>query len=104
MVIELVHIGFDNFLAMNRVIAVAPLNSEPIKRTMQEAKSKGLLIDMTHGRKTKAVIFTDDGHVVLAALAPETIDSRLQISRVEGYTGRGGSMPKPEQSDERSEL
>ncbi len=96
MVIELVHIGFENFLAMNKVIAIASANSGPIKRAMQEAKSKGLLIDMTHGRRTKAVIFTDSGHIFLAALAPETITGRLQISR-------GGIVLKPEQSDEQSD-
>ncbi len=94
MAIELVHIGFDNFLAMDRVVAIASVNSEPIKRAMQEAKNKGLLVDMTHGRKTKAVIFTDNGHVILAALAPETIASRLQASR-------GGLALRPEQSDEK---
>ena len=96
MVMELVHIGFDNFLAMNRVIAIASINSEPIKRATQEAKNKGLLVDMTHGRRTKAVIFTDSGHIILAALAPETITGRLQVSR-------GGFVLRPEQSDERGE-
>ena len=96
MVIELVHIGFENFLAMNRVIAIASANSGPIRRAMQEAKDKGLLIDMTHGRKTKAVIFTDSGHVFLAALAPETISGRL-------HTVRGGVMLSPEPSDEKGE-
>lgn len=81
MSIELIHTGFGNILAMNRVIAIASPNSAPIKRTIQECKSKGLLIDMTNGRRTKAVIFTDSGHIVLAALAPETITGRLQISR-----------------------
>ncbi len=97
MVIELVHIGFDNFLAMNRVIAIASLNSEPIKRTIQEGKNKGLLVDMTHGRKTKAVIFTDSGYIFLTALAPETVSGRLQV-------GRGGSVPRLEPSDEKGEL
>jgi len=97
MVIELVHVGFGNVLAMNRVIAIASPNSAPTKRTMQEGKSKGLLIDMTNGRRTKAVIFTDSGHIVLAALAPETITGRLQVTR-------GGSVLKAEQSDEKGEL
>ena len=78
MTIELVHIGFGNIVAMNRLIAIAPPTSAPIKRIIQEARSKGTLIDMTNGRKTKAVIFTDSGHVVLAALAPETITGRLE--------------------------
>ncbi len=96
MIMELVHIGFDNFLAMNRVIAIASVNSEPIKRAIQEARSKGLLIDMTHGRRTKAVIFTDSGHIFLTALAPETITGRLQA-------GRGDAVLKSEQSDEKGE-
>ena len=96
MVIELVHIGFGNILAMNRVIAIASPNSAPTKRTIQEGRTNGLLIDMTCGRRTKAVIFTDNGHIVLAALAPETIAGRQQVSRV-------GSMLRPEQSDEQDE-
>jgi hypothetical protein len=76
--IELVHIGFNNMLAMNRVIAIASPNSAPTKRTIQEGRNKNLLIDMTNGRRTKAVIIADSGHVILAALAPETIAGRLQ--------------------------
>ena len=97
MVIELVHVGFGNVLAMNKVIAIASPNSAPTKRTIQEGKNKGLLIDLTNGRRTKAVIFIDSGHIVLAALAPETITGRLQVTR-------GGSVLKPEQSDEKDEL
>ncbi len=78
---ELVHIGFGNILAMNRIIALAPPNSPPTKRSIQEGRNKGLLIDMTNGRRTKAVIFADSGHVILAALAPETIAGRLQVTR-----------------------
>ena len=81
MVIELVHIGFGNILAMNRIIAMASPNSAPTKRTIQEGRNKGVLIDMTSGRRTKAVIFSDSGHIILAALAPETIAGRLQSSR-----------------------
>ena len=89
MLTELVHIGFGNILAMSRVIAIATPNSAPMKRTIQEARNKGLLIDMTNGKRTKAVIVTDSGHIILAALAPETIAGRLQASR-------GGSVLKPE--------
>ncbi len=96
MFIELVHIGFGNILAMNRVIAIASPNSAPTKRTIQESRNKGLLIDMTNGRKTKAVICTDSGHIILAALAPETIAGRLQVTR-------GSSMLRLEQEDERVE-
>ena len=99
MVIELVHIGFSNILAMNRVIAIASPNSAPTKRTIQEGRNKGLLIDMTNGRRTKAVIFTDSGHIILAALAPETIAGRLQATQTEGFSERGGSMLAVEQRD-----
>jgi extracellular matrix regulatory protein A len=94
---ELVHIGFGNILAMNRVIAIASPNSAPTKRIIQEARNKGQLIDMTSGRRTKAVIFTDSGHIVLAALAPETITGRFQVSR-------GGTVIKPELSDDKIKL
>lgn len=97
MTVELIHVGFGNILAMNRVIAITAPNSAPTKRIIQEGKTKGVLIDMTNGRRTKAVIFTDSGHIVLAALAPETITGRLQ-------SGRGGPMIKLEQSDDRGEL
>ncbi len=81
MSVELVHIGFNNILAMNRVIAIASPNSAPTKRTIHEGRNNGKLVDMTSGRRTKAVIFTDSGHILLAALAPETIMSRAQAGR-----------------------
>ena len=96
MVIELVHIGFGNILAMSRVIAIASPNSAPTKRTIHEGRNNGMVVDMTNGRRTKAVIFTDSGHIVLAALSPETIASRLQVSR-------SSSMAKQEQSDSADE-
>ena len=92
MSIELVHIGFGNILAMNRAIAIASPNSAPTKRTIHEGRNNGKVIDMTSGRRTKAVIFTDSGHIILAALAPETIQSRLYVSRT-------GVQMKQEQSD-----
>jgi regulator of extracellular matrix RemA (YlzA/DUF370 family) len=95
MVTELVHIGFGNILAMNKVIAIASPNSAPTKRIIHEGREKGLLIDMTSGRRTKAVIFTDSGHIILAALAPETISSRLQLSRSTGL--------RPDLTDEKVE-
>ncbi len=101
MVVELVHIGFNNVIVMNRVIAIASPNSAPTKRTIQEGRNKGLLIDMTNGRRTKAVIITDSGHIILAALTPETIAGRLQASQAESYTERGDSLLKLEQSDEK---
>jgi len=102
MAIELVHIGFNNIIAMNRVVAIASPNSAPTKRTIQEGRNKGLLVDMTNGRRTKAVIITDSGHIILAALAPETIAGRLQASRADSYTEHIGSVLRLEQVDEKS--
>ncbi len=93
---ELVHIGFGNMLVMNRVIAMAAPNSLPTKRAVQEAKAREQLIDMTNGRRTRVVIFVDSGHIIQAALAPETIAGRLQAIRA-------SSGMKLEQSDERDE-
>ncbi len=78
---QLVHIGFNNVIVMNRVIAIGSPQSAPTKRSIQEARNKGVLVDMTNGRRTKAVIITDSGHIILAALTPETIVGRLQASR-----------------------
>jgi regulator of extracellular matrix RemA (YlzA/DUF370 family) len=80
--IELVHIGFNNIVVMNRVVAIASPSSAPTKRLVQEGRNKGMLIDLTNGRRTKAVLVTDSGHIVQAALAPETIAGRLQSSQL----------------------
>ena len=100
MTVELVHIGFNNIVTMNRVIAIASPNSAPIKRAIHDRRNKGLLVDMTNGRRTKAVIVIDSGHIVLAALTPETIAGRLNTNRIENIAERGGSLLKLEHSDE----
>jgi regulator of extracellular matrix RemA (YlzA/DUF370 family) len=81
---EVVHVGFGNILAMDKVLAIVSPGSAPIKRMIQAGKSKGLLIDLTSGRKTKAVIIMDSGHIVLVALNAETIASRVAASRSGG--------------------
>ncbi len=77
MATELVHIGFGNVIAVNRAIALLSINQQPIKRLVRESREKGLLIDSTHGRKAKAAILFDTGHIVLAAVTAETIAHRL---------------------------
>jgi len=77
---DLVHIGFGNILAVNRVIAILSPTSAPTKRMVQEAREGGKVIDMTSGRRTKTVLVLDSGHIVLAALAPETIAGRVGAS------------------------
>jgi regulator of extracellular matrix RemA (YlzA/DUF370 family) len=78
---ELVHIGFGNVLAINRVVAIVSPNSAPTKRLIQESKSAGRVIDMTSGRRTKAVLVMDTANIVLAAIAPDTIARRVNSER-----------------------
>jgi len=78
---ELIHVGFGNVLAVNRVISMASPNSAPTKRMIQQGRNNGMLIDITNGRRTKAVIIMDSGHIVLAAIAPETIAGRVAATR-----------------------
>ena len=74
---KLVNIGFGNMVSAERILAVVSPESAPIKRIIQEARDKGLLIDATYGRKTKAVIIMDSDHVVLSAIQPESVANRL---------------------------
>ena len=78
MTTELIHVGFGNHLAVNHVIGIASPGSAPVKRLVQEGRKKHLTIDITSGRRTKAVVFMDNGSVVLAAITPETIAEKLQ--------------------------
>jgi extracellular matrix regulatory protein A len=74
---RLINIGFGNIISSDRVIAIVSPESAPIKRLMQEAKSKGTLIASTCGRRTRAIVVMDSGHIVLSALQPETIANRF---------------------------
>ena len=74
---ELVHVGFGNVIAVNRVIALLSINQQPVKRLIREAREKERLIDATHGRKAKTVILFETGHMMLAAVTAETIAHRL---------------------------
>lgn len=77
--IKLVNIGFGNIVAANRIVAIVSPESAPIKRIIQEARDKGMLIDATYGRRTRAVIITDSSHVILSAVQPETVANRLTV-------------------------
>ena len=74
---QLVNIGFGNIVSANRIIAIVSPESAPIKRMVQEAKDKGTAIDATYGRRTRAVVITDSDHLILSALQPETVATRL---------------------------
>lgn len=77
--VNLINIGFGNIVAGNRVIAIVSPESAPIKRIIQEARERGMLIDATYGRRTRAVIITDSDHVILSAIQPETVSQRLNV-------------------------
>jgi len=81
MSIRMVNIGFGNIVAANRIIAMVSPESAPIRRIIAEARDRGMLVDATHGRRTRAVIVADSGHVVLSAVNPETVVSRLDDIR-----------------------
>ncbi|MBQ1234522.1 MAG: DUF370 domain-containing protein [Oscillospiraceae bacterium] len=74
---KLINIGFGNMVSADHLIAIVSPESAPIKRIIQEARDKSMLIDATYGRRTRAVIVTDSDHVVLSAIQPETIAGRL---------------------------
>jgi len=90
--IKLVNIGFGNIVSANRIIAIVSPESAPIKRIIQEARDRGMLIDATYGRRTRAVIITDSDHVVLSAVQPETVANRLGNDK--------NSMEDEEENDE----
>lgn len=74
---KLINVGFGNIVAAGRVIAIVAPDSAPIKRIISEARERGTLIDATYGRRTRAVVITDSGHVVLSAVQPETVAQRF---------------------------
>ena len=74
---KLINIGFGNMVSAGRIIAIVSPESAPIKRIIQEARDKGILIDATYGRRTRAVIIMDSGHVILSAIQPETVAGRM---------------------------
>ena len=74
---KLINIGFGNIVVANRVIAIVSPESAPIKRVIQEARDANILIDATYGRKTRAVVIADSGHIILSAVQPETVAGRL---------------------------
>ena len=80
---KLINIGFGSMVAANRVLTIVAPDSAPIKRVIQEARDHAILIDASYGRKTKAVILMDTDHVILSAIAPETIYERWMDRQLE---------------------
>ncbi|MBR6504221.1 MAG: DUF370 domain-containing protein [Clostridia bacterium] len=74
---QLINIGFGNVVSSSRIIAIVSPESAPIKRIVQEAKDNSMAIDATCGRRTRAVLIMDSGHVILSAVQSETVAGRL---------------------------
>ena len=85
---KLINIGFGSMVAAGRLLTIVAPDSAPIKRVVQEARDRGMLIDASYGRKTKAVLLMDTDHVILSALTPEIITARWQ------------GTPEPEMEEE----
>lgn len=81
---KMIHLGFQNMVNASRVVALVSPDSAPVKRLIQDAKDSGRAIDVTCGRKTRAVIITDSDHVILCAIQPETVAGRLTNEDGEG--------------------
>jgi len=77
---KLINIGFGNLVNANRLVAIVSPESAPIKRIIQDSKERGMLIDATQGRRTRAVIITDSDHVILTYLQSETVANKLNAS------------------------
>ena len=75
---KLINIGFGNMVASDRIVAIVSPESSPIKRIIHETEDKGMLVNATYGRRTRAVLITDSGHIILSALQPETVAHRTE--------------------------
>ncbi len=75
---KLINIGFGSMISANRILAVVEPDSAPIKRVIQEAKDRGMLIDASYGRKTQTVFLMDTDHVILSSLTPDAVNARWQ--------------------------
>ncbi len=85
---KLINIGFGSLISDERLLAIVSADSAPIKRMIQDARERGMLVDATYGRKTKSVLLMDSDHVILAAIAPEVVAERMGIV-VERYEEEG---------------
>ena len=88
---KLINIGFGNMVSLDRLIAIVSPDSAPIKRIIQEARDRGMLIDASYGRRTRSVIVMDTDHIILSAILPETVAGRLNEKNLE---------PTEEETDE----
>ncbi|MBQ1411211.1 MAG: DUF370 domain-containing protein [Oscillospiraceae bacterium] len=87
---KLINIGFGNLVSAQRLLTVISPDSAPVKRLVQEARDRGMLIDASFGRKTKSVLVMDTDHVILSALEPKTVANRFQNETEEEQSDEEG--------------
>ena len=80
---KLINIGFGNLVSAERIVSIVSPESAPIKRMIQDVRDRGLLIDASFGRSTRAVLIMDSGNVILSALTPENLAARLEDRTIE---------------------
>jgi len=85
--VELFPVGFDNYVSVSRLVAIANPSSLPVKRMVRQAQEKGMVVDLTSGRKVKAVLVMDTGHLILATRHPDTIAGRANALVEKPLTG-----------------
>lgn len=83
---KLINVGFGNALKVNRILAVVNPGSAPIRKLKDEARKEKKLIDVTEGRRTRAIIILDTGHLVLSSVQPETISQRFSVMADEQHS------------------
>ncbi len=93
---KLINIGFGNIISSNRLVAIVSPESAPIKRIIQDARDSGKLVDATYGRRTRAVLFMDSEHIILSAIQPETIASRLDKDSINNQQDENIDMKEEE--------
>ena len=97
--LRLVNIGFGNMVSANRLISIIGPESAPVKRVIQEARERGMLIDASCGRRTRAVLIADSGHVILSAIQSETIANRLRSQDEEDPSSAESEENEEEEAD-----
>lgn len=85
---QLVNIGFGNIVSADRIVAIVSPESAPIKRLVQDAKDNKTAVDATYGRRTRAVLIMDSGHVILSAVQPETVGGRIDKTMPDDDIGK----------------
>ena len=75
---KLINVGFGNMVCADKIVAIVGSESAPIKRIIRESEDKGMLINATYGRRTRSVIITESGHIILSSVQPETVVSRIE--------------------------